>query len=226
MHMCIAMMKKVTVVIFSLFLTIFSGYAKGSSDEPTKVTVRCGEHMGDSSDGCSYYGQINDGTGQTSISDWGQNDYSILGDSVKVSVQRDGSGGNVGYYLEIWIYAGTNEVAYSICKHDNTCSTDAAYESTAVVNAMNNLGTVIVLLSIILIGGFIFYNQNFKKSQLEGFVEKTTLNDPKIPFEGLPEGWTDEQWRHYGDEYLRKNSKQKLNDEDDLLKSKEGGRDE
>lgn len=191
-----------------LSLLIFSNYVEADSSEATKVTVRCGEHQGDSSDGCSFYGQINDGTGSTDINDWGQKDYSVIGQTVKVSVQRDGSGGNVGYYLEIWIYAGTNEVAYSICKHDNSCSTDATYSSTALGNVTNNAGTFVVLFTILLIGGFVIYNYKFKVKKLYGFEEKSTSLNPPIPPDGLPEGWTIEQWKHYGNEYLEKKSRQ------------------
>ena len=27
---------------------------------------------------------------------------------------------------------------------------------------------------------------------------------PQLPDSGLPEGWTMEQWQHYGEEYLRR----------------------
>ena len=27
---------------------------------------------------------------------------------------------------------------------------------------------------------------------------------PPVPESGLPEGWTMEQWQHYGEEYLRR----------------------
>ena len=31
------------------------------------------------------------------------------------------------------------------------------------------------------------------------------LNSPPIPEEGLPAGWTEEQWLHYGQQYLEMN---------------------
>ena len=41
------------------------------------------------------------------------------------------------------------------------------------------------------------------KKQLKTFEENKKYSQ-KIPKSGLPEGWTIEQWNHYGAEYLRK----------------------
>ena len=30
------------------------------------------------------------------------------------------------------------------------------------------------------------------------------LSSPPIPEDGLPEGWTEEQWQHYGQQYLER----------------------
>ncbi len=216
--------KKATWILPGLIVFLLVGYSDSSeagSDDPTKVTVRCGEHQGDDSDGCSYYGQINDGSGSTDINDWGQQDYSIVGQTVKVSVQRDGTGEGGGYYLEIWIYAGSNEVAYSICKHNNQCSTDAAYSSTGLGAATSGTGTFVLLFVVLGVGGFVFYNYFYKKRALSGFEIKSKNQfdrhpeanvspniqsppPPPLPPEGLPDGWTMEQWEHYGHEYIQK----------------------
>jgi len=47
------------------------------------------------------------------------------------------------------------------------------------------------------------YQSSSLHKQLKSF-EETNNYSPKIPENGIPEGWTIEQWNHYGDEYLRK----------------------
>ena len=34
--------------------------------------------------------------------------------------------------------------------------------------------------------------------------EPVATGGPQLPESGLPEGWTMEQWQHYGEEYLRR----------------------
>ena len=39
-------------------------------------------------------------------------------------------------------------------------------------------------------------------------VEQTSNGYPPVPQEGLPEGWTLEQWQYYGQQYLDMNNRE------------------
>ena len=75
---------------------------------------------------------------------------------------------------------------------------------------------IISVIGIILFGilatGFVFlnrrknktdFNSNFGLSTPQVVSPQSTPNAPPLPPEGLPTGWTMEQWAWYGEDYLR-----------------------
>ena len=93
-----------------------------------------------------------------------------------------------------------------------------AFPNDATKHAESGASTtaIISVIGIILFGiiatGFVFlnrrknktdFNSNFDLSTPQAILSDSTPNAPPLPPEGLPTGWTMEQWAWYGEDYLR-----------------------
>ncbi|MEC7042662.1 MAG: hypothetical protein VXW89_05075, partial [Candidatus Thermoplasmatota archaeon] len=43
---------------------------------------------------------------------------------------------------------------------------------------------------------------NIHDSAISGAINEVNSNAPPLPASGLPEGWTMEQWEHYGQQWV------------------------
>ena len=89
---------------------------------------------------------------------------------------------------------------------------DASKHAESVTSTTAIISVIGIIVFGILATGFLFVNKrktktgfssNFETSTPQGISPVTTPNAPPLPPEGLPAGWTMEQWAWYGEDYLR-----------------------